>query len=124
MQNSLQVFLKLAANEDRFRMLVLLFQEDLCVCHMSGILKLSQPTVSKNLAKLRDTQFVETEQRGKYVYYSFCSQDQCVTSLLQNVVAHKKDYPQLEKDSKGLALKDQYLVSCHNNATSCQKVNT
>jgi len=122
-QNSLQIFLKLAANEDRFRMLVLLFQEDLCVCHMSGILKLSQPTVSKNLAKFRDTQFVSTEQRGKYIYYSFHSEDLRVCALLQDVVAHKEAYPQLDRDSKGLVKKDQYLVSCHNKSTQCSKKN-
>ena len=121
MNNALQDFLKLAANEDRFRMLILLFQEDLCVCHMSGILKLCQPTVSKNLAKFRDTKFVETKQRGKYIYYSFNSRDLRVVSFLQDVVDNLEEYPQLNADSKGLSYKDRYLVSCNSNCQSTKK---
>lgn len=110
--NRLQEFLKIASNEDRFRMLLLLFQDKLCVCHMSGILNLSQPTVSKNLAKFRDTKFVETEKDGKYIYYSFNCEDECVNRFLTDVVKNLNNYPKFKKDSEKLVDKDQYLSLC------------
>jgi ArsR family transcriptional regulator len=110
--NKLQEFLKLAANEDRFRMLLLLFQDKLCVCHMSGILNLSQPTVSKNLAKFRDTKFVESEKDGKYIYYSFSCDDDCVNNFLADIVKSRDNYPLFSEDSKKLIDKDQYLSFC------------
>ena len=34
--------------------MVLLFHNELCVCQLTGITGISQPNVSKHLAKLRD----------------------------------------------------------------------
>jgi ArsR family transcriptional regulator len=110
--NLLNDFLKLSGNEDRFRMIVLLYQEKLCVCHLSGILGLSQPTVSKNLAKFRDTKFVETHQEGKYIFYSFKADDKSVNIFLESVVKDIDAYPQLKDDSSKLVVKDQYMSSC------------
>lgn len=105
-------FLKLSGNEDRFRMIFLLYQEKLCVCHLSGILGISQPTASKNLAKFRDTKFVETYQEGKYIYYSFKTDDKSVNTFLETVLRNIDDYPQLKEDSSKLLKKDQYIRSC------------
>jgi ArsR family transcriptional regulator len=110
--NTLNDFLKLSGNEDRFRMIVLLYQEKLCVCHLSGILELSQPTVSKNLAKFRDTKFVETHQDGKYIFYQFKADDKNINTFLESVVNDIDVYPQLNEDSLKLAVKDQYMNSC------------
>jgi len=41
-----------------------------CVCHLTGPLGLSQPTVSHHLKKLLDAGLVEREQRGRWAYYS------------------------------------------------------
>ena len=110
--NRLNEFLKLAANEDRFRMIALLYQEDLCVCHISGILGMSQPTASKNLAKFRDTKFVETKQEGKYIFYSFKADDERIENFLSDVVKNLKDYPFLYEDSIKLSSKEDYMDVC------------
>ena len=52
--NQLTSIFKLLSDETRLRMMVLLFQQDLCVCEISGILEVPQSRVSKNLSKLRD----------------------------------------------------------------------
>lgn len=110
--NTLNEFLRLSGNEDRFRMIVLLYQEKLCVCHLSGILKLSQPTVSKNLAKLRDTRFVQTYKEGKYIYYSFVCEDKNINIFLESVVNNIDDYPKLKEDSLKLSYKEQFKNNC------------
>ncbi|MGD1821795.1 MAG: ArsR/SmtB family transcription factor [Pleomorphochaeta sp.] len=108
----LNEFLKLASNEDRFRMIVLLYQEELCVCHITGILGLSQPTVSKNITKFRDTKFVESRHDGKFIYYSFKPKEDQIANFLSNIVKNINNYPSLMSDSIKLANKDNYMVSC------------
>ena len=40
-----------------------------CVCHLTGPVGLSQPTVSHHLKVLNDAGLLEREKRGTWVYY-------------------------------------------------------
>jgi len=44
--------------------------EPVCVCHLTDLLELSQPTVSFHMKKLVDAGLLEREQRGVWAYYS------------------------------------------------------
>jgi len=44
--------------------------EPVCVCHLTDLLELSQPTVSFHMKKLMDAGLLEREQRGVWAYYS------------------------------------------------------
>lgn len=44
--------------------------EPLCVCHLTGPLQLSQPTVSFHMKKLMEAGLLDREQRGVWAYYS------------------------------------------------------
>jgi len=112
MDSLLYDFFKLAANKDRFRIMFLLFQSDLCVCQLTKILNLTQPTVSKNLSKLRDTRFVYTKRVGKFTYYIFKTDNICVKDFFNNLVQHLNDYPDLMIDQKGLIKKEKHLTCC------------
>lgn len=105
-------FFKLAADETRLRIILLLAQERLCVCQICGILGLPQPNVSKHLAKLRAMRFVTNERKEKYIYYSLNIKDETIKNLLENIVARKDDYWQVREDAKKLANKEDYLSSC------------
>ena len=54
----------------RLRILNLLMQTPLCVCHFQEILEEPQVRVSKHLAYLRNRGLVETEQEKNWVIYS------------------------------------------------------
>lgn len=108
----LSEFFKLAADENRLRILILLAQEELCVCEICGILNLSQPKVSKHLSKLRDMKFVVDERKEKYIFYSLNLNDEVVTRFIENIVDHIDDYPQLSEDCKRLVYKDMFLGQC------------
>ena len=45
--------------------------ERVCVCDLTEMLGLSQPTVSFHMKKLVDAGLLEREQRGVWAYYSF-----------------------------------------------------
>jgi ArsR family transcriptional regulator, arsenate/arsenite/antimonite-responsive transcriptional repressor len=44
--------------------------ESVCVCQLTPVLGLSQPTVSHHLKKLVDAGLLRREQRGIWAYYS------------------------------------------------------
>src|SRR5262245_65406648 len=43
--------------------------EKCCVCDLTAVFELSQPTVSHHLRILRDAGLVEAERRGTFAYY-------------------------------------------------------
>jgi len=105
-------FFKLASDETRLRMIVLLAQEDLYVCQLSGILNLSQPKVSKHLAKLIDLNYVVDERREKYILYSLTVQYDVIKRFVQSLVENISQYPVLEEDQKHLSDKKLHLNQC------------
>jgi Predicted transcriptional regulators len=63
--NKLINIFKILSDETRLRIIILLAQEELCVCQISGVLNVSQPKVSKSLSRLRDLNLVIDERKEK-----------------------------------------------------------
>lgn len=63
-------FLKALAHEARLVILCLLLEKDRSVSEIEEILRLRQPAISQQLARLRADGVVETRRDGKNVYYS------------------------------------------------------
>lgn len=103
---------KLLSDETRIRMLALLYQEELCVCELSGILEVPQPRISQNLAKFRDMNLVIDERKEKYVYYSLKNENKILLSILKDIISDIDSYPKLIADRNGLSDKDKYLSQC------------
>jgi ArsR family transcriptional regulator, arsenate/arsenite/antimonite-responsive transcriptional repressor len=66
---------KALGDETRVRIVALLAQEELCVCHIEAALALSQPNASRHLAILRNAQIVETRREANWVYYRIARQE-------------------------------------------------
>lgn len=67
-----QVF-KACADDTRLRILHLLKERELSVNQMCDTLGVSQPTVSKHLARLRLSKIVTDRRQGNMVYYGLAS---------------------------------------------------
>jgi DNA-binding transcriptional ArsR family regulator len=65
--------LKVLANPDRLRLLCQLTQGPLCVSELERVSGIQQPTLSQQLAVLRDEALVATRREGKQIYYSIAS---------------------------------------------------
>lgn len=108
---------KVLSDDTRLRILMLLYRQDLCVCQMCGILNISQPSVSKNLAKLRDMNIVVDTRKEKFIEYSIVkdSNDNVfLMSILSKLQDNIEKYPILLHDSKGIMDKDRFLNLCDN----------
>lgn len=110
-------FFKLIADETRLRILILLAQENLYVCQICGILNLSQPKVSKHLAKLRELGYVMNEKKEKFILYSLNLnlKDEGIVSLIGDIITNLDKYPQLNEDKKRIINKSIYFNQCKTN---------
>lgn len=63
--------LKALADESRIRIVALLKERNgLCVCEITEIIGLSQPTISSHLKKLQDAEIITYSKDGLWVNYS------------------------------------------------------
>lgn len=68
-------FLKTLANPNRLLILCILSQGERSVGELEGLLKIRQPTLSQQLAILRDEALVETRREGKQIFYRLASEE-------------------------------------------------
>ena len=110
--NQLTSLFKILSDETRLRILFLLYQEELCVCQLTGILKMPQPKISKSLSKLRDLGLVSDDRREKFVYYSLKRESKALMKILEDLDQDIFSYPVLLEDRKGLENKEYFLSQC------------
>ena len=91
-------FFKLLSDETRLRIMVLLYHGDFCVCQLTGITGISQPNISKHLARLRDMGMVKDERREQYTFYSLSLDEKLHEDILAALIAEISNYPTLSLD--------------------------
>src|SRR6188508_3147237 len=67
--DELENLFKALADKTRLRILALLGNNEVCVCHIHDSLGLPQPTVSRHLAYLRKSGLVATRRDGVWMHY-------------------------------------------------------
>ncbi|WP_067725925.1 ArsR/SmtB family transcription factor [Oceanobacillus damuensis] len=64
------MILRLLGDKTRLTMVKILDSHDCCVCEFVEIFKVSQPSISQHLRKLKDVGLVKEERRGQWIFYS------------------------------------------------------
>ena len=103
--------LKALSDPIRLRIVLLLQAEgELCVCDLMAVLKLPQSTVSRHLAYLKRSCWVDTRRQGLWMYYTLSSEscDIC-RDLLLILDHHAANLPEADSDRATMAasLKDK-----------------
>lgn len=76
-------FLKVLANRNRLVILCMLSQQEYSVSQLEGLLNIRQPTLSQQLAILRDANVVATRRSEKSIFYRLASPEtEAVIGLL------------------------------------------
>lgn len=65
---------KMFSDPTRLKILSALFQEELCVCDLSELLKMTHSAVSHQLSVLRQNRLIKYRRSGKNIYYSLDDQ--------------------------------------------------
>ncbi|MCS6950444.1 MAG: metalloregulator ArsR/SmtB family transcription factor [Armatimonadota bacterium] len=100
--SQMEQLFKAMADRNRLRILAALQGGPLCVCQLMGVLGLSQSTVSKHLAILKEAGLLLEEQRGKRTYYSLSEEfaSPSVRGVVNAVLNGLKDSPELAEDQR------------------------
>ena len=64
------LILKLLGDKTRLTMMKLIENHACCVCEFVEIFKMSQPSISQHLRKLKDLGLVEEERNSQWTFYS------------------------------------------------------
>jgi DNA-binding transcriptional ArsR family regulator len=67
--------LKVLANPARLLLLCHISQQEYCVSDLERMTDIRQPTLSQQLAVLREEQIVSTRREGKQIFYSIASKE-------------------------------------------------
>ena len=82
--DELETLFKALADKTRLRILALLGNNEVCVCHLHDSLGLPQPTVSRHLAYLRKSGLVAVRRDGVWMHYQV---SRSLSPAIQGVVA-------------------------------------
>ena len=93
------------ADPTRLRILSLLGDGEICVCHIHASLDVPQPTASRHLAYLRKSGLVEARREGIWMHYRLAPQDNpVVASVVKTAVLALTHTSIKAKDEKRLQL--------------------
>ena len=67
----------------RLKILYLLKEGELCVCHINSSLDKPQSTISHHLAILKRAKLLNSSKKGKWTYYSLKNQD--IINLIEKI---------------------------------------
>jgi ArsR family transcriptional regulator len=102
--DTLETLFKALADRTRLRILGLLLDGEVCVCHIHESLALPQPKTSRHLAYLRRAGLVEARKDGLWVHYRLARLDDPVLQALVDAVGHAIGHLSSgEKDRRRLA---------------------
>lgn len=109
--------IKALSDPIRLRIILLLQAEgELCVCDLMAVLKLPQSTVSRHLAYLKRSCWVDIRREGVWKYYSL-SRESCTicAELLQTLKLHASNLPEALSDRNTLVAFQQTkdTPTCH-----------
>lgn len=92
---------KSLGEKNRIRIINILLETKICVCELQDVLGLTQVTVSKHLAKLRDANIVRTDKEAQRVFYSL-TEEIASNDELKSVIFSYRDGEVFKNDIQKL----------------------
>ena len=77
---------KIFGDSTRIKILSLLFENELCVCDIATVLKMTQSAISHQLKILKTAKLVKSKKDGKTVFYSLAD------SHVHTIIAQGKEH--------------------------------
>lgn len=113
--NNLMNFFNALSDETRLRIIMLIYNKELCVCEMCEILELPQPKVSRHLSKLRDMGLVRDERQNQWVFYYLNIEDDQMLNFIKDINDNSSKYDFISNDLEILRKKISNNKMCGRN---------
>lgn len=120
--DTLEETFKALADTTRLRILALLGNNEVCVCHIHDTLGLPQPTVSRHLAYLRRSGLVAARRDGVWMHYRVStSLDPAVQAVVGAAVQALTRVPTISKDREQFdrSFGRLYVVEAESGGSCC-----
>ena len=120
--DQLEEVFKALADGTRLRILALLGNNEVCVCHIHDSLGLPQPTVSRHLAYLRRSGLVAARRDGVWMHYQVSrALDPVVQAVVMAAVEALGQLPATAQDRKQFqrSFGQLYVVNTPTGGTCC-----
>ena len=120
--DQLEEVFKALADRTRLRILALLGNNEVCVCHIHDSLGLPQPTVSRHLAYLRRSGLVAARRDGVWMHYQVSrALDPIVQTVVMAAVEALGQLPATAQDRKQFqrSFGQLYVVNTPTGGTCC-----
>ena len=106
--------IKALSDESRIRIVNLLkAKKGICVCEITEIINLSQPTISSHLKKLEEVEIVYFSKDGLWVNYYFNEAiDPEIKELINMIIKIIEKDPNTNKDLQRIKNTDRLLICC------------
>ena len=89
--------MKALSDQNRVKIIMLLRGRELCVCELTALLGVAQPTVSKHLRLLEDSGLVSFRKEGNWIMYRLNSECQDQAQAMLGLVGQWLDKaPEIE----------------------------
>ena len=82
----LSEFFRVFGDSTRIKILYVLFESELCVCDIAGLVSMTQSAISHQLKILRQMRLIKSRRQGKTVFYSLA--DEHVRSIIFGGMEH------------------------------------
>ncbi len=106
---NIEDFLKAVSHEKRLRILKMLEIRNLCVCEITDILGIRQPTVSRHLRKLRESGLVEEKRNRLFSEYRLAHRHP-LDIVLRLLSEKLDDDPRIKADAEKAKSIDRYEI--------------
>jgi ArsR family transcriptional regulator, arsenate/arsenite/antimonite-responsive transcriptional repressor len=105
--------MKVLSDKNRLRILKLLEHKKFCVCELSAIIGITQPSVSRHLKKLKSTGLIQDVQQGFWTdYYLNKPDDIYGKELLAYIRTRLKDDPVVLNDREKAGKVKRSVLCC------------
>jgi len=94
----LETTFKALADENRLRIINILFHGEFCVCELEVLLGLSQSNLSRHLGKLKAAELITAKKDGQWVHYTISKAFQTENPLLFDYLQLKMSEDQTFKN--------------------------
>lgn len=112
MLDTTEKLFKIFADKNRLRIFKLLEQRKMCVCELASILRVTQPSISRHLKRMKEVGLIVDEQDRFWTNYFLCKSSKTQESVLCCIKFLLKGDRVIQSDLEKLKKVDRTKLCC------------